>query len=614
MLIINNHLQQERYRIIDQFGQDEKSVVYEAFDNALKTNVIIKEFLVNPKKVTTATQQESLKLTFAKEAKFLTELKHDALLHVHNYFSESDHQYLVLESVEGKDLSELIEKLKKPFTSANVMNWADQLLDALNYLHSQTSPIIYRDIKPENIKLTPTGKIKLLTANLIQSIDSKVNNAAPHKTLDSADLNYLPLEQIWDGLDPASQKVILNSYDEKSEKILEQPADAQSDIYALSATLYHLVTGQFPVDALTRSIDNLEGKSDPLLPPNKLNSNIPSEFSNILMKALEIKRENRFDSALDMRQALEPILKITRERELEARKKQEIATQETRLAEQKRLEQERQLVHQTKLEVEAKQKRLEQERQLVEEKKLEVETVRKRQEELLKQQLTEAEAQRLKAEQRAAEAEKLLFEKDTQTIINNDVLELDDTKLWENKPSAVSLKTEAEFAQIAENVDLPKTIQNNSKQQKASADDFAFLSAEMPQSNKGWQKIAIVVVFLIVFSGAGFGVWTVMFSKSTASNQTITNQNLSSNEIAKPEPTIQTTTTPPSVEQKPETSATPADSAPQNAFETSGKNAVVKTKPISTPIPTPVKKPAIAATKPTPNPKKTLTVDDIINN
>ena len=284
MLIINDHLQQERYRIIDQFGQDEKSVVYEAYDNTLKTNVIIKEFLVNPKKITTATQQESRKLTFAKEAKFLTELKHDALVRVYNYFSEVDHQYLVLESVEGKDLSELIEKLKKPFTSANVMNWADQLLDALNYLHSQTSPIIYRDIKPENIKLTPTGKIKLLTANLVQTVDSKVNNTAPHKTLDSVDLNYLPLEQIWDGLDPASQKVILNNYDEKSEKILEQPADAQSDIYALSATLYHLVTGQFPVDALTRSIDNLEGKSDPLLPPNKFNSNIPPEFSNIFGK------------------------------------------------------------------------------------------------------------------------------------------------------------------------------------------------------------------------------------------------------------------------------------------------------------------------------------------
>ena len=102
MLIINDHLQQERYRIIDQFGQDEKSVVYEAYDNTLKTNVIIKEFLVNPKKITTATQQESRKLTFAKEAKFLIELKHDALVRVYNYFSEVDHQYLVLESVEGK--------------------------------------------------------------------------------------------------------------------------------------------------------------------------------------------------------------------------------------------------------------------------------------------------------------------------------------------------------------------------------------------------------------------------------------------------------------------------------------------------------------------------------
>ena len=260
---------------------------------------------------------------------------------------------------------------------------------------------------------------------------------------------------------------------------------------------------------------------------------------------------------------------------------------------------------------------LEQERRQVEQKKLEIETERKQQEEWLKQQLTEAEAQRLKAEQRAIEAEKRLFEKDTQTLINTDVLKLDDNELSENKPSAMSLKTEAEFAQIAENIDLPKTIQNNTKQAKASSDDFSFLSAEMPKSNKGWQKIAAVAVLLIVFSGAGFGVWTVISLKSPTSNQTISNQNLSANDLAKPEPTAQMAT-PPSVEKTPETSATPTNSVPQNAFETSGKNTVVKNKPISTPIPTPVptpvKKPVIAATKPTPNPKKPLTVDDIINN
>jgi serine/threonine protein kinase len=599
MLTINDHLQQNRYRIIAQIGQDETSVVYVAFDNVLKSNVVIKEFL-NLKKVTTVAQQEARKLAFDRDAKLLTELKHDALLQVYRYFSEIDRHYLVMESVDGKDFSELIEKLKKPFTSPNVMNWADQLLDALDYLHSYETPIIHRELNPKNIKLTPTGKTKLLISNLVKTGAAKVTDTAPNQMLDSSDLNYLPLEQIWDGLDPASQKVILNSYDEKSEKILEQPADAQSDIYALSATLYHLVTGQLPVDALTRSIDNLEGKSDPLLPPNQINPNIPTEFSDILLKALEIKREDRFESATAMRQALEPILKLTKERELEARKKQESAHQDIALADQKRLEQARQLVEQQKLKIEADQKQLQQERQLVEQQKLEIETEQKRQEELIKQQLIEAETQRTKAEQRAAEAEQRLFEKDTHTLSSE----------------ALALNDEAKFDILAESSTIP-TIEANTKPEKAS-EDFAFLAAESSKSSQGWQKMAIVAALLVVFSGTGFGIWTMMSSKSATSVQTTATQNPSSSEIAQPAESPKessTTTSLPSVEPTPEINTASSNSAPQTAFENSGKNTTpVKNKTVSTPVPTPIKKPVIAVAKTTPNPKKTLTVDDIINN
>jgi len=118
-------------------------------------------------------------------------------------------------------------------------------------------------------------------------------------------LNYRPLEQLWGGLDGASQKVILNSYDERSRRILQQPLDARSDIYSVGATLYHVLTRTLPKDALERSIEILDGNSDPLTAPADLDSSIPEEISEVIMKSMELRREHRYDSAAIMRQVLD---------------------------------------------------------------------------------------------------------------------------------------------------------------------------------------------------------------------------------------------------------------------------------------------------------------------
>ena len=125
------------------------------------------------------------------------------------------------------------------------------------------------------------------------------------QAFDAANLNYSPLEVIWEKLDSASQRVILNGYDEKSQQNLMRPPDVLSDIYSLGATLYHLLTGQMPVDALERSIAVLEGNPDPLLAPDEIDPNIAVEISGVLIKALKIRRENRFASALEMSKELE---------------------------------------------------------------------------------------------------------------------------------------------------------------------------------------------------------------------------------------------------------------------------------------------------------------------
>lgn len=327
-------LQEGRYRINQESAIDGNPIVFEAYDTVRDANVVVKEIPLRLSKVTTVSQQELMKLAFANQAKTLTEIHHDSLLHVHDFFSEEGRQYLVLESVDGDDLGVLLARNNSSFPVSDVLNWADQMLDALNYLHNFKPPVIHRNIRPEHIKLNSSGKIKLLAFGLAEGSDSKVNTSLTDDADDDSDISYSPLEQFWDGLDSASQKVITNSYDEKSEKILKQPADARSDIYALGATLYHLLTAVKPMDALERSIDVMDGKDDPLRKAGDVDATIPAEISDVLTKAMAIRREERYDSASIMRQVLRTALVRLKEREAEEAVEVKEAAEELKLAQQ----------------------------------------------------------------------------------------------------------------------------------------------------------------------------------------------------------------------------------------------------------------------------------------
>jgi hypothetical protein len=380
----NELLQEGRYRVSQPVSQD--GTVFEAYDTVRNTTVLVREFPVRLNRVTTVSQQESIKLAFANQAKALSEIDHESLLHVQDYFAEIDRQFLVMESVEGDILYDLLNRNKKPFEVSEVLNWADQLLDALDYLHSRRPAVIHRTIRPQNLSLHSSGKVKLLGVG----IDTGAETEFADTQNDMSDLRYSPMEQIWPGLDAASQKVITNSYDERSERILKEPLDARSDIYSLGATLYFLVTGREPVDPLERSIDILEGKLDPLREPTKVDSRIPAEISDVLMKALEIKRENRYDSAVIMRQVLNSTVARVAEREAEEAREQAEAAEIIRLAAQSK----------AAVETKASQDADEAEK--------------RRQEEQRYQQMREAEQERLRAEEKAAaaraEAERLAAE------------------------------------------------------------------------------------------------------------------------------------------------------------------------------------------------------------
>ncbi len=263
---------QGRYRIVRSLGQGGMGTVYEAIDERLDSTVALKETLF---------ADERLRKQFEREARLLARVHHQALPRVSDHFSEGDGQFLIMQFIPGDDFAAKFGQRRTPFPAADVTNWADQLLDALDYLHTQEPPIIHRDIKPQNLKVTSRGQIILLDFGLAKGQASEISKVTTSASIFGYTPNYAPLEQI-QGLG----------------------TDARSDLYALAATLYHLMTGVKPPDALTRAASLVNGEPDPLQPAHEVNSTVPHGLSSVLARAMAQNREQRFRNAAEMRRAL----------------------------------------------------------------------------------------------------------------------------------------------------------------------------------------------------------------------------------------------------------------------------------------------------------------------
>jgi hypothetical protein len=263
---------QGRYRIGRQLGQGGMGAVYEAIDQRLDTTVALKETLFT---------DERLRKQFEREARLLARLHHPALPRVSDHFSEGDGQFLVMQFIPGDDLSEMMTRKRGPFPADQVLTWGDQLLDALDYLHTQDPQIVHRDIKPQNLKLTSRGQIILLDFGLAKGQAGEISRVTTSASIFGYTPNYAPLEQI-QGLG----------------------TDSRSDLYSLGATLYHLMTGVKPPDALTRAAALVNGQPDPLVKASEANSAVAPEVDQVLAKAMSQNREQRYATAADMRKAL----------------------------------------------------------------------------------------------------------------------------------------------------------------------------------------------------------------------------------------------------------------------------------------------------------------------
>ena len=262
---------QDRYRIVRQLGRGGMGAVYEALDQRLLITVALKE---------TLSSEESMRKQFEREARLLAGMQHPALPRVSDHFVEGNRAFLVMEFIGGVDLAKIIAQQPGPFPRDQVIAWADQLLDALIYLHSRDRQVIHRDIKPHNLKLTATGQIALLDFGLAKA------QAADHSVTASQAFfgytkHYAPLEQIQD-----------------------QRTDPRSDIYALGATLYHLLTGIKPADAMVRAAAIVNGGPDPLQPANRIHEAVGPQIAAILNKAMAQNPEERYATASEFREAL----------------------------------------------------------------------------------------------------------------------------------------------------------------------------------------------------------------------------------------------------------------------------------------------------------------------
>src|SRR2546423_12901420 len=265
-------LLQGRYRIIRQLGQGGMGAVYEAVDERLDTTVALKETLFT---------DEKLRKQFEREARLLARMHHPALPRVSDHFNESDGQFLVMQYIAGEDLAAMLTQRNGPFPQEEVLRWADQLCDALDYLHTQDPQIIHRDIKPQNLKLTARGQVVLLDFGLAKGSVGQLTAVTTSASIFGYTPNYAPLEQIQG-----------------------KGTDSRSDIYALGATLYHLVTNVKPPDALTRAGAVVNGLPDPLPPANQVRPETSAGLSNALSKAMSQRRDDRFPTASAMRDAL----------------------------------------------------------------------------------------------------------------------------------------------------------------------------------------------------------------------------------------------------------------------------------------------------------------------
>ncbi len=264
MALERGTLLNQRYRVVEILGQGGMGAVYRAVDENLGVDVALKENLFTT---------EEYARQFRREAVILATLRHPNLTRVTDHFEIEDKgQYLVMDYIEGEDLRQRMDR-------AGVLSEEETILvgaavcDAIGYLESCSPPIVHRDIKPGNVKISPSGQIYLVDFGLAKIIQSGQATTTGARAMTPG---YSPPEQYGTAR-----------------------TDHRSDLFSLGATLYAALTGAIPEDALARAMEQAE-----LTPIRKHNNKISRRLTAVIEKSLAIRPDERFQTAEEFKQAL----------------------------------------------------------------------------------------------------------------------------------------------------------------------------------------------------------------------------------------------------------------------------------------------------------------------
>lgn len=265
MTLDKDTLIHNRYRIVEILGQGGMGSVYRAIDENLGISMALKENLFTT---------DEYSRQFRLEAVILANLRHPNLPRVSDHFVLSDMgQYLVMDFIEGEDLRFRMERLGM-LTEDDAVHIGAAICDALAYLHTRKPPILHRDIKPGNVKITPDGHIFLVDFGL-----AKVYQSASQATTTGA-------RAMTPGYSPPEQYGTART-------------DPRTDIYSLGATLYAALSGVIPEDGLARAMDNAQ-----LTPLRKRNSRVSRKLAATIEKAMAVDPSDRFQTPEEFKKAL----------------------------------------------------------------------------------------------------------------------------------------------------------------------------------------------------------------------------------------------------------------------------------------------------------------------
>lgn len=263
----------ERYLVEDLLGQGGFGAVYRVRDRRVRGNTFALKEVVSPN----AQQRES----FAFECDVLRRLDHPALPRVYRVFEDQKTATvsMLMDYIAGPNLERLRQQQpERRFPLVQVLRIMAPIVDAVRYLHAQQPPIIHRDIKPANIIVPDSGDCSVL-------VDFGIAKEYDQDSTTTAVRHCSP------GYGAPEQYVY--------------GTNTQTDIYGLGATLYTLLTGEVPVDALYR-ITRLSSKSDdPLVPANRRVPTLPAAVGEVIQRALAVNSHDRFATVEDFWQALQ---------------------------------------------------------------------------------------------------------------------------------------------------------------------------------------------------------------------------------------------------------------------------------------------------------------------